>query len=239
MLNIAISYNDNNKIKILNEFLNVFFKSLNIKYKVFNFYSLDYLISAPPKSIDILLINVKLNNRNSVLDINNKINFLYTSSQLIFIPEIVDFMINGFYMKDFNYILPPLKYDCFKTELNLCLKNIDYNKNQQQKITGLYPHINIPSEVKTRSIIYIYSNKNTSLAYTDTNVIHIPHNLSFLEKNLDCNIFFRCHDNYIINLYKLKKINKDNVLTNLSIIPISKHKFPSLKNKLIEILKLN
>ncbi|MDF2524152.1 MAG: two component transcriptional regulator, LytTR family, partial [Clostridiales bacterium] len=61
--------------------------------------------------------------------------------------------------------------------------------------------------------------------------------LTELETKLDPNIFFRCHRNFIVNLYKIKQVdpwfNNTYQLTmndkNKTLVPISRNRAKSIK----------
>jgi len=90
----------------------------------------------------------------------------------------------------------------------------------------------------TRCILFIESRGNSCIAYTSSTSITINHTIDLLEKNLDSSTFFRCHNNYLINLNKISKLNRTYVIINAKIVPICKCRFNELKNRLLFILKI-
>lgn len=236
MLNITICFDDLDQMGILNSYLIKFSSSHNCKYKLSSFNSLDDLLNKNPKQIDILLLNINLNNKQTVLNTYHKLTSLYNSIQIIFIPEIVDFMINGFYLKDFKYILKPLNYPSFEEEFLLCIKDFDAINKPIKNIPQ--NHLSAFDGVSTKSILFIESRGYNCIAYTTNFSINLNHSLSMLENDLDCSIFFRCHNNYLINLNKINKLNRNYVIIDSKVVPVSNDKFSELKNKLLFILKI-
>jgi DNA-binding LytR/AlgR family response regulator len=233
MLNVAICCDDLDQVSVLNSYLVKFSLSHNFKYKLSSFKSFDDLISKSPKHIDILLLNINLTNKQAVFSIYKKIESLYNDIQIIFIPEIVDFMINGFYLKDFKYILKPLKYTSFEEEFSLCLKDSGDTNILMKSI-----HKSPLSLLGGLSILFIESRGNSCLAYTSNTSVNIDCSIDLLEKTLDSSTFFRCHNDYLINLNKISKLNRTSVIINSKIIPVSECRFNELKNRLLFILKI-
>jgi len=132
MLNVTICCDNLDQVSVLNSYLVKFSSSHNFKYTLSSFKSFNELTSNPPNQIDILLLNIELTNKQTVFNTYKKIESLYNGIQIIFIPEIVDFMINGFHLKDFKYILKPLKYASFEEEFSLCIKDCG-NTNKPMK----------------------------------------------------------------------------------------------------------
>jgi len=236
MLNVTICCDDLDQVSVLNSYLVKFSSSHNFKYKLSSFNSFDDLISKPPNQIDILLLNINLTNKQTVFDTYRKIESLYNGIQIIFIPEIVDFMINGFHLKDFKYILKPLKYTSFEEEFSLCIKDFG-DTNKPMKSTHKSP-LTLFGGVSTRCILFIESRGNSCIAYTSSTSINIDCAIDLLEKNLDSSTFFRCHNNYLINLNKISKLNRTSVIINTKIVPICECRFNELKNRLLFILKI-
>lgn len=248
MINVTICCNDSKQVNILNNFLKDFSSYNHLKYKLSKYSSFDHLVYSPPKNLDILFLSINLNNEQSVHDIHNKFKSIYKNSQIIFIPEIMDFMLNGFCLKDFRYILMPLKYEAFEDEVSSCLNDLKNLKSINNKsINNIFQFKNyedvdkplvVLSGVSTRSILFIESRGNHCLVYTSNKCVKTEHTIDQLEKNLCPSTFLRCHDNFIINIKKINKLTRSSVIINSKIIPVSEKRFKTLKDKLLVMLKI-
>ncbi|MGL6104497.1 LytR/AlgR family response regulator transcription factor [Romboutsia sp.] len=230
MFNVTICWDNTEQAKILSKYLAKFSINKDFEYDLSTFSSLDKLLNNRPNHIDILLLYVELTDKNVVLTIYDKIKSLYSNIQIIFIPEILNFMLNGFALKDFAYMLQPLKYECFEEEMLACAKDLS------PRIDETY--INLLNGLSSKAIVYIESVGNECIVYTNNSMFQIPYNINCIEKILSSNFLFRCHNNYIVNLKMLSKIGKYYVIVNSKEVPVATNKFEELKHKLLIILNL-
>lgn len=230
MLNVTICWDNVDQTKVLSKYLAKFSIYNNFKYHLSTFKTLDELINNSPMHIDILLLYSDLTDKNTVLSTCEKVKSMFSNIQIIFIPELVNFMLNGFALKDLPYILQPLKYKCFEEEMIACAKHLNLNINEN--------YTNLLSGISIKSILYIESVGNNCVVYTNNSMFNIPCNISYIEKNPTFNFFFRCHNDYIVNLKKLSKIGKYFVIINSKRIPVDANKFEELKHMLLIMLNL-
>lgn len=248
MINISICCNDSKQADILNNFLKDFSSCNHLKYKLSKYSSFDHLVYSPPKNLDILFLKINLNSEQSVHDIHNKFKSIYKNAQIIFISEIMDFMLNGFCLKDFRYLLTPLKYGAFQDEVSSCLDYLKNSKSTNNKsINNIFQFKNnedidkplvVLSGVSTRSILFIESRGNHCLIYTSNKCVKTEYNIDQLERKLCPSTFFRCHDSFIINIKRINKLTRSSVIVNSKIIPVSEKRFKTLKDKLLVMLKI-
>lgn len=225
MYNIAILGDSHDSLKV---FLEMFDRKHSLQYKIFKFNSLTSFKKNPPLKLDFLFIDINLNYKKIVLDVFNDIKNLYgVNTKVIFIVDIIDFMVNGFVLKDFSYILKPFKYIDFELEFLPLVEPIPI------------PHISkyLIDNISVSSILYIQKNLNGATINTNNKSLQVPYDINIIESTIDLKDFYRCHEDYIINLSYLSKISKSSVSINSSIIPVDKDKFYDLKNKLL--FKLN
>lgn len=226
MFNIAICNDVNNNLK---NNLDTFSKSNNFKYKLSTFNSFDEFKSKPPISLDVLFIDIDLSYKQVVFDVFYEIRSLYgNNTKVIFLVDLIDFVINGFVLKDFKYILKPFKYNDFEDEFLSCIENT---------ITSIKP-TNILEKTNLNSILYINSKGSSCDIHTKNDYINISYDIDSIETLLDSDKFFRCHDDYLVNLNKISKISRNSIVVNSNIIPVSSDRFKDLKNRLLIMLKI-
>lgn len=224
MFDVCVCCDNIDERNNLNGFLLKFTSFHKFKYKLLNFNSLDDLLKNKPMNIDILFLSVNLENKNTALILNNKITTLYKDIKIVFIPEIINFMINGFSLKDSKYMLRPITYDTFNDELLKCIDNY----NEDNTLNG----------VDTKSILYAESFENNVIIHTVDGNFAIDFSLNKLSDQLDSYIFYKCHDRFLVNLKQIRKLNKESLLLGDISIPISSNKFSELKTRLLYILNI-
>lgn len=238
MLNLTICCDTPNQVNTLDGYLMKFSSSHDFNYKLSKFKSFNDLTNKPPLNIDILLLSINLNSKQDTFNIYRKLKSLYNDIQIIFIPELIDFVLNGFYLKDFRCILKPLKYSAFEDELLDCLDYLMTTDNHIEKTQFNNNTLHVLNGLSSVSILFIESIGKNCIAYTSNIFVEIPNSIDILEKSLCSSTFFRCHHNYLINIKKIGKLNKDSVIINSKAIPVDKKKFNLLKNKLLVMLKI-
>lgn len=92
--------------------------------------------------------------------------------------------------------------------------------------------------ITSSSILYIekISNNKTKIHTAQKNFEFLE-SISYFEKKLDKN-FFRCSKNFLINLNKISRFQKEFVIINNQQIKIDKNKFKKLKKTLLDFLKI-
>jgi len=89
------------------------------------------------------------------------------------------------------------------------------------------------------SIIYIKADgKGSSIILQDSEKIITRNLLNSYETLLPAEVFYRCHNSYIINLSYIKTYNRYTVrFTNESIIPISRNNSRAVREKVIRFMQ--
>lgn len=224
MFDVCVCCNNINERNNLNGLLLKFTSFNKFKYRLSNFNSIDDLLNNKPGNIDILLVSVALKNKTIALEINEKVTTLYNNIKVIFIPEIVDFMINGLPLKDFKYVINPINEEAFNDELLQCVNELNEN--------------NILGDISPKSILLIESYKNKSLIYTQNDTFTIDSNINKLINSLDSYIFYRCGNKHLINLKQVRRLNKSSVIVGDVEVPLSPSDFSELKTRLLHILNI-
>ncbi|WP_042275398.1 LytR/AlgR family response regulator transcription factor, partial [[Clostridium] dakarense] len=224
MFDVCVCCNNINERNNLNGLLLKFTSFNKFKYRLSNFNSLDDLLNNKPRNIDILLISVALKNKTIAFEIKEKVTTLYNNIKVIFIPEIVDFMINGFPLKDFKYVINPINEESFNDELLQCVNELNEN--------------NILGDISPKSILLIESYKNKSLVYTQNDTFTIDSNINKLINSLDSYIFYSCSNKHLINLKQVRRLNKSSVIVGDVEVPLSSRDFSGVKTRLLHMLDI-
>ena len=146
-----------------------------------------------------------------------------------------------------DYILKPFSDNDIKETLNsafisLMKKN---EHNQHQRNTSTFTRIcGVLNEklilIDQQDVLNIYA-LGREVYIRANNIDYLSrHTLTELETKLDPNIFYRCHRNFIVNLYKIKQVdpwfNNTYQLTmnddQKTLVPISRSKAKSIKGML-------
>lgn len=265
-MEICIYSNDIDLINNIESFLDIFFYDKNTKYKItkINSYSkIDYF-----EDFDVLFIDTNndffIDNNKDIYkiylcDILYFISNNIHNKNIIFKPLKYKSFFDEFslffdenkktHKKNTSFILDKIKSFNFKNKQKKFPIYKEYNsfkenqtnyfldKNYKINILDYYSNETLISE--SSSILFICSDNNfNSIIYKSNSFFNVDYSLDYFEKQF-ANIFFRCNDNFIVNLRKISKIGKDFVIINNIKIDVDKDKFNKLKENLSHILKIN
>lgn len=241
-MEICIYSSNKNLIYKLETFLNQFLCEKNINFRINNINSYDEL--KINKFIDIIFV-----------ELNDNIEFKKVDcTPTIYISDVLFYTLNDISQK--NTILKPISYKSFYNVFSIFFSEfLENNKRNKslilEKINEFSIYNNFKFDGKDKEsknnikninsscILYIENlNKNKVKIFTEKNSFEIDESINFFEKNLKNN-FFRCSKDFLINIKKLSKIGRDFVIINDYKIKVDKNKFKTLKNSIIDILKIN
>ncbi|MDE6116856.1 MAG: LytTR family DNA-binding domain-containing protein [Duncaniella sp.] len=171
------------------------------------------------------------------LDINmpqlNGIEFakiIPSSVRVIFTTAYDNYAVEGFRVNALDYLLKPISYDEFLAAGNRALQWAELNSRKQEPglTTSGQDHIIVKSEYKLvqipiKDILYIEGLKDYVKIYTEGAEKSIMTLISMkaLERSLPANKFMRVHRSYIVNLSKIKIIERNRIVFGKTSIPVS------------------
>jgi DNA-binding LytR/AlgR family response regulator len=150
-------------------------------------------------------------------------------TRIIFITAYEKYALNGYKVEALDYLVNPVNYEEFLTAANKAKKWFELvsQKNsgpEAEAINSIY----IKSEhriiqVNLTDIIYIEGLKDYVKIFLDGQPKPILSLMSMksLEEQLPANNFMRVHRSFIVNLSKIKTIERDRIIFGSTYIPIS------------------
>lgn len=124
-----------------------------------------------------------------------------------------------------GFLTKPVSKDILASLLQKLQTSLDEDRQTLFCVVGKSDSISVP----IGSIFYLESNAHKTLIYTDTKNLSIYERLSALWERLP-SCFCVCHKSYIVNMNKIKRIEKNMILLeNLVEIPISKSQHAKVK----------
>ncbi len=100
-----------------------------------------------------------------------------------------------------------------ESEIREALQSASFLINRNVKITvSVVGHGNL--KVMLNDIIYMETEKHNIIIHTTNGILKCNNKISDIEKILQDDWFFRCHNAYIVNLDKIKRVDKKIILLN-------------------------
>lgn len=222
MLKIALCEDDQLQRELVKNYIDR--SLLNRNYEIFEFKSGEELISNYPQKLDILFLDIQMEEVNG-MDAAKKIRTFDNNVEIIFITGIWDYVQEGYEVRAYRYIIKPIDFNSFKTQLNLCIKEIENQKRPSIVVT----YKGEVNKIDIGSIVYIETDNRNTLIHTKEKSYRSNMGISKLEKYLEGSTFFRCHNSFLINLEYINKIGQDSVFLEEYEIQVSRHKMKELK----------
>lgn len=229
MVSIGTCLNTTNKKDMIFKGIKNLKSKTNIHFEYFVYSSYKEMLQNYPNNLDILILEI------DVYDISY-LNLLSTINERdkdvhILIFSNTDLEFNTTYnIKNITYLFNIISKDIFYAFLEKYVKEIQNSsintntlvfikKNQFVKISK-ESITYIETEIGTRNIIIYYEDKSYKLKCP----------ISQIERELNSDLFFKCHKSYIVNINKIVKI--DNRLAHLNdgnYVPIGRSSVKQLK----------
>ena len=184
---------------------------------------------------DLLLLDIAMPGGSgfSLIESLNEINF-----QLVFITAYSEYAIKAFELSALHYLLKPVSYKSLLEVEERCLKRSLGRVTKKNQLEVLASNINNNDKklmlqsrekfdiVELDEIVYCESSHNYTIFKTiQGKEIIVSKPLSYYEKLLDEQVFFRIHKSFIVNMKHIKSYQKGRgglvVMSNLQKIEVS------------------
>lgn len=182
---------------------------------------------------DLYLLDIFMENSINGIDLAEKLRTMDESAVICFISSSDAFYREAYDLYAIQYLLKPVQ----AADLEQLLERVSQNtmKGKEQNLqfkwrgeTGLIPYGNI---------LYINSREHTLFIHCrDGSVQPCKGKLNELELHLHQDIFSRCHQSFLVNMYHVDSLNGNDLYLAGDRIPISRRYYNTVKKRYQEIL---
>lgn len=182
---------------------------------------------------DLYLLDIFMENSINGIDLAEKLRTMDESAVICFISSSDAFYREAYDLYAIQYLLKPVQ----AADLEQLLERVSQNtmKGKEQNLqfkwrgeTGLIPYGNI---------LYINSREHTLFIHCrDGSVQPCKGKLNELELHLHQDIFSRCHQSFLVNMYHVDSLNGNDLYLSGDRIPISRRYYNTVKKRYQEIL---
>ena len=233
-INIAIIDDEKVQVELLEKYVRNWASEKNIRVITEAFYSaesFDFSWSMD-KKYNILLLDIQMSGQNGI-ELAKKIRKEDNMANIIFITAIPDYIGEGYEVEAINYLIKPIKEEKLYECLDRALQRIP-----KEEKTIL---IDVDGEIRRiiqHDILYIEAFSHSIDISTVDGKYTTRKNISAIEKELDENIFIRCHRSYIVGLRYIKRIGKNQLeLDNGDLIPVSRRQYSQTNRAFIKYFR--
>lgn len=218
-LNIAICDDDPFFIDTFAAVLGEYLAEFDIKFQIHRFLKGESLIKAAD-IYDILFLDIKLGSL-SGLDTARMLRERRTQVPIVFLTSYKQYVFEAFDVEAFHYLLKPITPQKLYFVVDRLL-----NRLEQERISYLtFKSGSAVHTIPFGDILYGEVMDRKIFIHTTNEVVEFYGKIQELEEKMQSD-FFRCHRSYLVNLSKVKRFEKtDILLTNGETIPLSKRKY--------------
>lgn len=225
-MNIAVVEDIKSDFDIISNFMNEYYKKNYMSYNLYGFKcEKEFWGEFEKDKFDIIFLDIYIDNSNG-MELAKKIRKKDEECLIIFTTVSKEFAIESYEVRAFYYLLKPYSYEQFMKVMNLAHKALS---KQVKYIEVKEARINI--KVCLDNIIYIDYYNHYIQIHTDYRIIKSYMKFKeIIELFEPYKQFLYCYRNCMINMSKASGImEKDFVMKNGEIIPISKKHFGEIK----------
>lgn len=179
-------------------------------------------------AFDAVFMDIDFGNKKNGIEYSKELYEINPQIRLVYITGFTDRFVQHVFLSPSNmigFLTKPVDKDLLSSVIDKLQTSLDQDKQTLFCIVGKSDSISVP----VSSIFYLESNAHRSLIYTDTETHSLYERLSVLKERLP-SCFLACHKSYIVNMNKIKRIEKNVIiLENLTEIPISKSQYTTVK----------
>lgn len=179
-------------------------------------------------SFDAVFMDIDLGSKKNGIDYSKELYEINPQIRLVYTTGFTDRFVQHVFLSPSNmvgFLTKPIDKDIFSSILNKVQTSLDQDRQTLFCVVGKSDSISVPIS----SIFYLESNAHRSMIYTNTENHSIYERLSSLKERLP-SCFLVCHKSYIVNMNKIKRIEKNVIILENNVeIPISKSQYTNVK----------
>lgn len=149
---------------------------------------------------------------------------------LIFVTNTAQYATHGYSVSALSYLLKPVSYFAFRTEMDRCLAALD----QLREMSILVGSGTSLRRLDITDFVFLESNRHRISVHTANETISFSGTLKSFEDSLSAHSFYRANSGYLLNLRHLRAIHgEDAILSDGSSLKISRSRKKGLMDALM------
>ncbi len=182
---------------------------------------------------DLYLLDIFMEESMNGLELAEKLRKIQEEAIICFISTSDDFYREAYDLYAFQYLIKPVQEEALK-KLLLKLQKIFARDNEKKIIYSWWGKSGVIPYAK---VDYISSRGHTLSIYcTDGNIQESTGKLNDLEHQVCGDIFMRCHQSFIVNMYHVEGISGTDLMIAGERIPVSRRYCDKIRKRYREIL---
>ncbi|MFU8785781.1 MAG: LytR/AlgR family response regulator transcription factor [Candidatus Izemoplasmataceae bacterium] len=214
---VAIVDDEKQSIELVKNYLHYYAQKNKVFFDVFEYEDGDQLIEDYITDLDIVFLDIEMKRLDGMKTAEKIRNFDHNVI-IIFITNMAQYAIKGYAVDALSFLLKPLKYFTFSSELTRSLAKISNKKEFNLAVkTQSETH-----KLSTNDIDYIEVMKHTIMIHANKMTYSLRGTMKEFEKILEPYYFIRSNHCYLVNLAKVKSIVDDFVIVGDAELKLSR-----------------
>lgn len=229
--NLAIVEDDITQINIFKHYLKKYQKEKSVDFNIFTYedgaeITLDY-----EAKYDIIFLDIEMKQQDGMTTAQ-EIRKVDQDVIIIFATNIVQYAISGYSVGALSFLLKPIPYFAFASELTKSIEKINKRHYKPIVITTKDGLIKLTSN----EIMFVESFRHNLMIHTHKQVYNIRATIKSMEEDLASFHFEKCNSGYLVNLAYVRGVKNDEVLIDKHRLKISRPKKKAFMEALLQYL---
>jgi DNA-binding LytR/AlgR family response regulator len=204
----------------LKNYVENYFSGKGYEIELFLFEDGKYLLEQYPAPLDLILLDIEmacvdgLRTAHGIRAFDEKV-------QILFVTHMIQYALEGYAVDAADFIVKPIRYPVFCSRMDRVMKKIQASRPRFLAVRQGREEIRCPIQ----QILCIESrNKKTMIHRKDGEPLLVAEPLYALEKKLEGEPFFRCHNAFLVNLDEIRTVSSAEVTVQEMQVPVSKYR---------------
>lgn len=182
---------------------------------------------------DLYLVDIFIEESINGIELAKELRGIQENAVICFVSTSDNFYREAYDIYAVQYLLKPVQEEAVRQLLARVLANMERNGRRKLTFQWRGQSGSIPYE----KILYITSREHTLfICCTDGTIQECRGRISELAAQIDGNVFLRCHQSFLVNMYRVDSINGNELTVGGKRIPISRPYYAGVKSRYREIL---
>ncbi len=182
---------------------------------------------------DLYLLDIYMGNSAEGISLAKNLREIDEDASICFVSSSDEFYREAYDLYDVNYLLKPVQETVIKQLIERVQRRISRNKEQ----TLTFKFNGQMGSIPYGEILFISSDGHyISIYCKDGHVQECKEKLNEMAERLNGEIFVRCHQSFLVNIYQVDNLNGSDLMIGKYRIPVSRRYHNELKNRYHEIL---
>ncbi len=184
-------------------------------------------------SFDLYLLDIYIEDSINGIELAKKLRSRDSEAVICFVSSSSDFYREAYDLYAVQYLLKPIH----KEDVLWLLERVSKSLARDREQSLCFKWKGGIGSIPYGKILYISSRGHTlSIFCKDGTVQECTGTLNELELKICSDVFCRCHQSFLVNLYHVEGLSGKNLLIAGSIVPISRRYYEQVKSRYQEIL---